>query len=387
MIALTEQTLGRIVTKCDEGLRLESLSNYDWESLIAYASAEGMSPSIYWTLVRSGQFGSLPEFVRHSLASAYAVTLFQNESVIAELEILAVRCQQAGIPVVLLKGVSFALTIYADIGLRPMGDMDLLVPAERLQEAVEFAKAEGFTESLPEAAPGIDEMLSLHVRLQKPGPRPLTLEVHDGLVGGRYFTYAVPVDWFWSQTEPLTPARETLPSVRVLTPTAQLLYAAAHAMLQHGGRGAPLRWFLDMHLLIEHYADRLDWELLLSQAQSFEWGSALAAALAHTRATFGTPIPERVLSRLADVSDRHEVLVAHLQSTPATRVLEERERLVGMSWYGRTRVVLALVFPTPSYMRWRYQLRSPWSLPAAYLTRWWGIVTDGLRTLTVIVRR
>jgi hypothetical protein len=32
-------------------------------------------------------------------------------------------------------------------------------------------------------------------------------------------------------------------------------------------------------------------------------------------------------------------------------------------------------------MRWRYQLKVGWLLPAYYLIRWWGIFIDGLRTL------
>jgi hypothetical protein len=383
-----QQILGQFATGRLEGLNVESFSLEDWDRLIATASSEGLSPLIYSSLLQAGKLQSQPESVRHRLSAAYAVTWLQNESLLKELEILNERCGRAGIPVVLLKGVCFALTIYPDIGLRPMGDMDILVPRDRLKEAAGFATTQGFTETLPEAAPGIDEMLSLHVRLQKPGPPPLTLEIHDGLVGGRLFTFAAPVDWFWRQTEPLAgAASERFPSAQMLTPSAQLLYAAAHAMLQHGGRGSPLRWFLDMHLLITHYSERLDWNLLVSQARTFEWSSALAAALLQTKACFNTPLPDHVTASLGQVSDRHQAMVRHRQAKPATRVLEEQERLSGMSWYGKARVLLALVVPAPAYMKWRYQLKSPASLPWAYAKRWWGIFVDGLRTLGVVVRR
>ena len=382
------EVLCRIVTDRFDVPTLKALSSGYWDRVLASANSEGLSPMVYWTLSRSEILNSLPEPVRHKLSAAYAVTWLQNDHLLNELRILTEWCRAAAIPIVLLKGACFALTIYPDIGLRPMGDMDVLVPAGRRAQVAEFAKSQGFAEALPEAAPGIDEMLSLHVRLQKPGPQPLTLEVHDGLVGGRVFTYGVPVDWFWNQTTELAgSARERFESVRMLTPSAQLLYATAHAMLQHGGRGAPLRWFLDMHLLITHYTENLDWDLLLTQAKTFEWTSALAAAVSHTQSCFDTPVPELVQSRLRSVSDRHQVLVANLQAKPATRFQEEGEKLSGMSSYGKTRVVLAMVFPAPSYMKWRYQLNSRWSLPGAYLRRWSGILADGLRTLNVLTRR
>jgi len=43
------------------------------------------------------------------------------------------------------------------------------------------------------------------------------------------------VDWFWSQTELLGGASQArFENLRMLSPAAQILYAAAHAMLQHG---------------------------------------------------------------------------------------------------------------------------------------------------------
>ncbi len=54
----------------------------------------------------------------------------------------------------------------------------------------------------------------------------------------------------------------------MLTPTAQLLYACAHAMLQHGGRNASLRWMYDLDLLMTVYAETLDWDLLCPRRSS-----------------------------------------------------------------------------------------------------------------------
>jgi len=356
---------------------------------VAAANSEGVAALIHWTLSHSGKLASLPEAAQQSLATAYAVTWFQNDRMFKELEALARLFAEVGIPTVVLKGACFALTVYPDIGLRPMGDLDLLVPGDRLDDAVRIARSRGFTESLPEESPGLNAVLSHHVRLQTTDPLPLILELHDSLVADKAFTYAVPVDWFWTQTEPVFIGGErvggeragALPSLLMLTPEAQVLYAAAHAMLQHGGRGAPLRWFYDLHLLVTHYSGRMNWPLVISQAVTFEWISALGAALCHTQTNFGTPIPEEVWTMVARVPDRHQALVARLQTKPATRFLEEKEKLATLNWPERLRVLVALIVPTPSYMKWRYQLTSSWSVPGYYVYRWWGILVDGVRTL------
>jgi hypothetical protein len=122
--------------------------------------------------------------------------------------------QQAGITPVLLKGACFALTIYPDIGLRPMGDLDLLVPKAQFAEAVRIARSLGYVDSGPEAAPGLKDLLSHEACLVKLDGS-VVLEIHHSLVADQTFTYSVPVDWFWEQTEPLPVVNARLAGLRM----------------------------------------------------------------------------------------------------------------------------------------------------------------------------
>jgi hypothetical protein len=353
----------------------------EWEDLIARAQAEGVAPLLYWTISNAGGNTSLPEPLQHSLRSAYAATWSQNQRIFKELEGLMQHFDEADIPAVLLKGACFALTVYPDPGLRPMGDLDLLVPESRLQEAVDIAKILGYESAVPEASPGLGALLNHAICLQKMDGPLLMVELHSRLLGGEAFTYAVPVDWFWSQVEPFDgDSRGRFGALHMLTPTAQLLYAGAHAALQHGGKNTTLRWYYDIDRLIRLYADRMDWDVLLLQARIFEWSSALDAALSQTQACFATPIPDRVRAGLSEQTDHHKKLVELQQVRPATHVLEEYQKMKALNGYGRLRLLLALIAPSPAYMRWRYQIQSRWSLPAYYLVRWWGIMMDVFRT-------
>ena len=66
----------------------------------------------------------------------------------------------------LLKGAALAITVYDSIGLRPMGDLDLLVPEERLAEAVARLKALGYVQPHPDMAAGFNALFGHHVNLQ-----------------------------------------------------------------------------------------------------------------------------------------------------------------------------------------------------------------------------
>lgn len=382
-------TLGMILSERTQALDLASLSASDWQLLLKKAQGEGVAPLVYWELSRSGDISLCPKSIQDSLRAAYYSTRMNNEQILEELARLLPLFHQAGIPVVALKGICFALTIYPDVGLRPMVDLDLLVPASRLPDAARIAKETGYAETKPEAFPGLSDLLLHSVDLEKWSAPFTALELHYSLVAEKTFVYAVPVDWFWSQIGPLpVPASKPgLEPLLMLTPTAQVLYASAHAMLKHGARNTSLRWYYDLDRLIRFYAERIDWDLLLSQAREFEWGSAVSAALSQTVAFFDTPIPDWVLKELANISDKNTELIATYQEQPGTHTLEEYQKWKFLDWHGRIRMALALLMPSPAYMRWRYGLKTSWALPAYYILRWWGILRDVVKTAALRIRK
>jgi hypothetical protein len=267
-----------------------------------------------------------------------------------------------------------------------MVDLDLLVPKSQLGEAVEIARGLDYIEPVPEAFPGINDLLLHSVDLHKQAMPFIALEIHFSLVAENSFSYAVPVDWFWTQTEPLKMSTnvENLENILMLTPTAQVLYASAHAMLKHGQRNTSLRWFYDIDRLIHVYTGRINWDLFLSQAREFNWSSGVYAALSQTVSAFNTPVPWDVLDNLSGISDRNVELVKTFQERPATHTLEEYQKLTTLDRKGRLKMFLGLVVPGPEYMRWRYGLKANSMLPVWYLYRWLGIIQDVLRTIWLL---
>lgn len=382
-----KHTLARFVGGHEFAPDWLSFSADEQRILTLLAQQEGLAPLLYWRLSQSGRFSSLSGEQRDALRASYASTWMVNRQIFKELESLSVALEQAGVPLVLLKGACFALTLYEDIGLRPMGDLDILVPKEKFDQALLVAHDLGYADQLPQAAHGLRELLNHEVCLQKSGLA-FALEIHHSLVADKTYAYAVPVDWFWTQTRLFAGAKTGMRfgALLLLSPEAQLLYAAAHAMLQHGGQGSPLRWFYDIDQLIRQSKSHLDWDLVLKQAKIFEWGSALAAALEQAGGYFGTPLPAAILPNLASLTDRHQNFVRQKQTQPATHTLLEYQKFQTLDWNGRFRFVLALAFPTPAYMRWRYGFQSSWLLPGFYLLRLIEIFKDGLLTLWVLLR-
>ena len=373
--------LAQIILKKGEFLTEDTYSDAEWDILIHKAHSEGVAPLVYQALFSTGNISFLPENVQSFLRLGYASTQIQNQIIFTELEALSRLFSQEKISLVALKGIAYALTVYPEFGLRPMGDIDLLAPKEKMALAVELVQTLGYQIAKPEISFGLHDLLNHEICLQKNTEHPLFVELHHSLVADKAYSYAVPVDWFWEQTELLhSPfATESLGNLLILKPEAQILYAAAHAMLQHGEGNAPLRWFYDVDSLVRRYEESMDWELLCSQAQIFEWGSALNRFLALDINYFDTPIPKRVMEAFEKHPDQHRKLVIAKKNTPQTRFEAEYQRLLSLNFLGRIRLVFALIFPSPAYMRWRYGLTNPLKIPFLYFFRWGEIIKDVIR--------
>jgi hypothetical protein len=360
----------------------------DWDRLIQSSRKEYLAPLLYWLLNNSGRIESLPELCRGMLRDQYSTTWLQNQLIFTELARLARLLSHASIPLVVLKGACLAATIYPDPGLRPMDDLDILVMTKDYEKASEIAFSIGYKDVEPEASHGAHDVLKHHISLIREDEKsPMRLEIHRSLSGNESYYYGAEVGWFWTQVDVLHSPSSILKEIdlQVLSPTAQILYASGHAILQHGGRNAPLIWYFDIDRLIRSNPSKVDWDLLFNQAVIFEWGTALYAALTSSRNLFHTPIPDSLIRNLGTQEDRNASLVKVKAEKQATHLMEEILKLRSLHMKGKIVLLKGLILPNIKYMRWRYGFHSLWLLPVFYLVRWWDIFRDCLRTLRYFI--
>ena len=143
----------------------------------------------------------------------------------------------------------------------------------------------------------------------------------------------------------------------VLKPTAHLLYMAAHLALKHGEGNSPLRWFYDIHLLVEREGQRIQWDELVARAREFGWAPALHVALAGTVARFATPLRIGLLESLVNVGDPRDQALIQRKTRSQTRWESTSDALASLSWRARLHLLMALAIPSPAYVRWRYKPR------------------------------
>ena len=273
--------------------------------------------------------------------------------------------------VVILKGAALATSLYDDPALRPMGDIDVLVRREDLALWTRHVTDLGYERDSPAMARGLSAAVHYHVAFRGGPHRDTVIELHWSLIGGDSDWRAPDIDWFWSQTEPWHPPEASSGhEASQLAPAARVLYLSAHAMLQHGSAATRLIWLYDIPRVLERDGARLSWPKIVEKAHALEWDTAVAEALERAQGLFDAPVPsgvsESLRTRAAARSRAHVVEKADSRTSQAELVLRELECL---DWFGRIRLGFAIVFPSPTYLKWRYP-RTGRLWPLAYLYRW-----------------
>ncbi len=227
-------------------------------------------------------------------------TWSENRMLFASLAPTVNMIQKAGIPVVLLKGAPLVLRYYDNPGLRPMRDLDLLVPEQRAWEAKELLEAAGWR-----------LFCEPHLRM---GPRDLGFRQALGFTAaGR----EVDLHWhalyqatfpgadapFLEEAEPLEFERLT---VRALCPSDELLYALVHGLAW--SEIPPVRWVADAMTIIR--TAPIDWERLVRLTRDLHVTLPVRAGCDYLARVFQAPIPEQTRNSLAalrtDLAERVE---------------------------------------------------------------------------------
>jgi len=351
----------------------QDISASVWQQLIHIALQEGMAPLLYWTVQTQDWSGTIPEPVLRSLSELYYTSVAHSTLLFTELDKILPVFQHNNIPVVLVKGASLACSLYPERDLRPMMDVDCLVPWADHQQALQLLGRMGYHEDARDQVPGLHAMSDYHANLKGgPGKR-VIFELHWGLVASPLAWYAAPIQWFWEHTEPWNANC----CARQLTPLAHLLYQSAHTMLQHGGNQILLIWLYDIHLLIQ--SGLVDWQALVEHAAHLRWGGVVEQALRMTQTAFDTRLPEGLLDQLAQVADPEVTrLVAFKQQFGGVRLLYDWYSLLALRGLPRLRYMIGMIFPNSAYIRWRYQPHPSWVWPFYYPYRWIRMIVEGI---------
>jgi len=158
----------------------------EWAGLPAGAEAHGMAPLLYTHLKSAGV--ELPLAVRRQLQGLYARHRDANRVRTRVLRDIVTACQDVGISVLVLKGAALSHLVYPQPGLRPMSDLDILVPESELGRTQVVLAGLGFNVPAPSGPmPAHRHLPAATLRAEGLG---IAVEVHYKLLSD-YFDHAL----------------------------------------------------------------------------------------------------------------------------------------------------------------------------------------------------
>ena len=266
----------------------QGLALREWNALLQLARFNGLAARLAAALEASRLFDSAPPKARSQLRATAVAAESAQTAVRFEVNRALRALKGLDVPVILMKGSAYVLASLPPARGRFVGDVDLMVPRERIDEVERRLVERGWQAS------DLDEYDQRYYRewaheippLQHP-ERDTPLDIHHTIVPltSRFHPDAAAL---LAASVPLAD-----PRLRVLGPADMVLHSGVH--LFNDEVGAPLRDLFDLHDLLCHFGARPGfWNELLVRSRLHGLQRPLYYVLRHTERQLGTPIPPEV---------------------------------------------------------------------------------------------
>ncbi len=347
------------------------MTTADWQRFVSLAFAHRLAALAYREL-RAAPADVVPPEVVAQLKGVYENTLTTNVLLYDRLKRILKAFAQADMPVLLLKGAIFAQTLYPSIATRPMGDLDLVIPPDRLEDAEAILQGFGYRNQLQSPGYRSREFLLRYggeLAYAPPKSWPL-VELHWQVLFGEWMrrTTAVRDEDFWSRAELVNIDGMT---VRQLAAEDSVLHQIGHVAVLHGFTEMGLRVYVDLDRTIRVAGDVLDWASLVERLRRVRLITAAYFVLELCSCLLNTPVPPEVLRAVQPSALRHRLvartldcrmLVQHRSLRTASR---RRKFLLQLLLVDRPRDMVSLLFrtflPEREWIAMRYELDDAWS--------------------------
>lgn len=309
----------------------------EWEALLAHAELHSVGPLLYHQLRRLERLDKLPPLARRKLLQLFNRAGYQNRHYAEALQELLEAFSGAGTPLMVLKGLSLVELVYGNPSLRPLIDINCLIPPKESSAAKDLLHQMGYVEVIRPAFRGVYRWLNSQFLMVRPRGFQVHLILQWDVVNWPRL-HSIDLGRLWADARPARLAgREAL----VPSPTDLITYLGwqpdKHGFLNLpalvSGSGEEFifeAWthnrlirFTDIYEVVNRYRGVLDWKLLVEWARAAGVADSLYVSMSWTEKLYGPLIEPWVLEALGRPSPRrlrrwlHDVLAQKPASSSA----------------------------------------------------------------------
>jgi Uncharacterised nucleotidyltransferase len=294
--------------RVDELLRQQ----LDWDGLLWHAHLHSVAPLLHRHLRARGAYGELPREPRRQLLALYHRTAYQNDHFAREGRRLIEAFRAAGVDVILAKGIALLELAYGHRALRPLIDLDLLIPPGKGKQSMRQLRRLGYVREPTVLVEGLYRWTCPQLVFSASREITVSVFVRWDLINWPRAHRFSPAG-LWERAEPATVCGvEAL----ALSPVDLVLYLCAQADNQGYFNRVALEqmrpadllfapWsnnrlirFTDISEVVRQYGERIDWSLLVERARESELQEAVYVSLRLTNSLLGPTAAPEILEQL-----------------------------------------------------------------------------------------
>jgi hypothetical protein len=284
----------------------------EWGALVWHARLHSVAPLLHHHLRGRSAYRDLPRDARRQLLALYHRTAYQNDHLAREGRVLIEAFRAAGIDVIVAKGIALLELAYGRLALRPLIDLDLLIPSGKVQQSTSQLRELGYVREPMALVEGVYRWTCPQWVFTASHDIDVSVLLRYDLINWPRAHRFSPAG-LWARAEP---AKVCGVETMTLSPVDLVLYLCAQADNQGYFNRVGLEqmppadllfapWtnnrlirFTDISEVVGQYAERIDWSLVVERARESELQEAVYVSLRLTNSLLGPAAPPEFLDQL-----------------------------------------------------------------------------------------
>lgn len=347
---------------CPSGPRFseEEIAQADPEKIMDFAARNGVAPWCYHQLSNLNTENNAVHNLMQMLRMQYLQTLLMNQQKWKVFNDMNNLARENGISLIPLKGTALAFTLYSQESLRPMGDIDILVPSRDIFNFRDILLEKGASQlyipisKLHEQVHAHIPALSWQNTMIEPHQRLFAQGSKFNIPGKNLFKHTI--------------ESSEHSGLKIFDETMQTYHLCGHTYKGYKMGGMRLGWLLDIALILErNKGDEKFREKVLAInpkakkeiASVMQWASFLISDEQIEKKHIPFP-SEKIFEREHAPGRKHKIMIL--------------QDIAGMPGFrSKATMLFRELFPEKEYMSHQYGKHEGWSLLKLYFKRIAGL--------------
>ncbi len=318
---------------------IEKITHDEWNDLIEKAKSLRVASILYYSISKSDKVSKIPKDVLMSLRKTYLYYLSINMRLQKELSIIIDKMQSEGIKIIILKGFALGETVYNNIALRPMVDIDMIVNTAHFKSFDRIMLNLGWKNKSFMNRLGFNIEHNKHIEYSKDK---LYIEVHPKI-------YELPLIDPWERA-----IKTEIAGTKAFILGNEDFFMHLCLHLEYHGLSilSNLLWYIDILEFMKIHQDNIDWDYIINTAIKNKVNYHLYKILESINSQLGGNISKHILNQLeSNNSSQSKKMITDLMA-----------RIFGhdaLPIHVKTYITFRSIFPSKDYIIYHYSSKHP----------------------------